>query len=368
VSAAGPVLLACDAGGLGGAEILAASLAAALIRRGHDLRFVVAPERGSEAWVTARLPAHAIAAAPLRNKAAYRLRALGAALDLRRIREVARTLSALGPRRVIVNQADPEDGVVVAHAAHALGLPLASLLHVTGDPGANGARRLLGPRRRLARHAFARWYGDVITVSEASAREARALWTPRVTAVANGIELPAPEAPGERERARAALGVPAGARVIAALGRLSPEKGLEDLLELLPRVRAGAPDATLVIAGEGELRQELEGGVRAAGLERSVRLVGHRPAREVLLAADVLAMPSRFEGMLVAYAVGGIPEVLEASAMVAPGDRAALAAALVATLTGRELREERAARLQARVRAEHGIDRMAERFEAALRL
>ena len=105
---------------------------------------------------------------------------------------------------------------------------------------------------------------------------------------------------------------------------------------------AGHPRRPLVVvAGEGPAREELAARIR----ERSapVRLLGERTdAADLLRAADLAVLPSRWEGSplaahealqagapLVATAVGGLPALAAGAAvLVPPGDAAALAAQL----------------------------------------
>jgi glycosyltransferase involved in cell wall biosynthesis len=124
-----------------------------------------------------------------------------------------------------------------------------------------------------------------------------------------------------------------------------PIKGFDVLLDALPALRARVPSAHVVLLGDGEDRPALEARARALGVAERVHLLGavaDVPAH--LAAADVLAAPSRNEGMgrvlveamalgvpVVGSAVGGIPDVIEdgeCGRLVAPGDAAALAEAL----------------------------------------
>src|SRR5205823_6659183 len=131
-----------------------------------------------------------------------------------------------------------------------------------------------------------------VAVSEAVARFAREhCGAPRVLVVPNGVDL-------EPFRdARPADDLAGRAKLVGALGRLDVQKGHEDLLRAWPAVLAKHPDASLVIAGEGPLRAELERLVRELGIERSVALHGHRSDVPRFLAAlAVFCMPSRWEG------------------------------------------------------------------------
>ncbi|WP_166281557.1 glycosyltransferase [Motilibacter deserti] len=163
------------------------------------------------------------------------------------------------------------------------------------------------------------------------------------------VVAPAPQ-PSTREGAdrraevRAELGVGASPLVVAA-GRLAPQKAYPVLLQAA-RTWRDRPDRPLtVIAGEGPLRAELQRRIDDDGL--AVRLLGHRDdVPDLLAAADVAVLPSRWEGRplvveetlragapLVATAVGGVPEMVgDAALLVPPDDPSALAAAVVQLL------------------------------------
>lgn len=101
----------------------------------------------------------------------------------------------------------------------------------------------------------------------------------------------APDGDGHRLD-REAFGVPDGAPLLLALGRLHPAKAFDVLLDAM----AAVPGAHLWIAGEGDLRPALEEQIRRLGLGERVRLLGWRNDRLDLLAtADVCVFPSRYE-------------------------------------------------------------------------
>ena len=91
---------------------------------------------------------------------------------------------------------------------------------------------------------------------------------------------------------RASLATPDDAPLLLILARLHPKKGVDTLLNALAKV----PGAFLWIAGEGEDRPAFELLAKSLGIEERVRFLGWRNDRaELLAAADVCVMPSRFE-------------------------------------------------------------------------
>jgi glycosyltransferase involved in cell wall biosynthesis len=192
----------------------------------------------------------------------------------------------------------------------------------------------------------------LIAVSEAVARSARVSLGSlrRLVVVRNGVDLARFDDPclPSRDAMRRALGLPPDAPVALCVARLSPEKDVAAFLEAAALVPETA--ANFLVAGDGPLRPSLEQQIELLRLKDRARLLGARQDIPALLrAADVLCVPSREEGLglaaveamasglpVVATRVGGLPEVVtdgETGLLVAPGDRAALAAALTGLLS-----------------------------------
>lgn len=124
-----------------------------------------------------------------------------------------------------------------------------------------------------------------------------------------------------RAQVRRTLSLPLNAMIAVFVGRLTPNKGLEELVQAVHSLEESHPELHLVCVGDGPARHVLKG----FGSER-VTLAGERPPQEVpsyLQAADFLVLPSHSEGMpqvvleamncglpVVATRVGGIPEAV----------------------------------------------------------
>lgn len=153
-----------------------------------------------------------------------------------------------------------------------------------------------------------------------------------------------------RQTARAALGVPERATVVATVGRLTEIKQPDLFLQMAQAVSLAVPDAVFLLVGDGELRPALEAQAVAAGLSDRVRFLGWRGDLTTIYGAtDVFVLTSRNEGTPVALIeamaagvasvstdVGGVGDVMptaEVGVRVAPDDRAAMADAVVALAT-----------------------------------
>ncbi|WCD85681.1 Alpha-D-kanosaminyltransferase [Streptomyces xanthophaeus] len=156
-------------------------------------------------------------------------------------------------------------------------------------------------------------------------------------------------------KARAELGA-VGRPLLIAVGSLVPHRGYSLLLDAAREWRTMEPLPLLVIAGEGPLRAGLSRRIEAEGLP--VRLLGRRrDAAQLLAAADVAVLPSRWEARallaqealragvpLVATAVGGVPELVGEGAVLVPyGDPGALASAVTGLLADPDRRAALAA-------------------------
>lgn len=88
---------------------------------------------------------------------------------------------------------------------------------------------------------------------------------------------------------------------ILSVGRLSPPKGIEDLIPCAIKVIQGFPNLKFLIAGSGPQESALRQAINSQGLQNHVILLGHISDREVLYSlyrkAAMFVLPSHHEGL-----------------------------------------------------------------------
>ena len=149
-------------------------------------------------------------------------------------------------------------------------------------------------------------------------------------------------------QARLILDLPVDGPVVGIVGRLVPVKDHATFLRAAARIAAACPEATFLVAGDGEDRAALEAEARRTLGDR-VRFLGWVNDLPSLYAAcDVVVLTSKTEGTpvalieaaaagrpVVATAVGGVTDVVidgETGHTVRAGDDAAMAAAVLSLL------------------------------------
>jgi glycosyltransferase involved in cell wall biosynthesis len=191
----------------------------------------------------------------------------------------------------------------------------------------------------------------VVTVNKSIERELKT-WGSRVEAHTcyDGVIPRSPDAAAVQQL-RASL-APDGGILIGSVGRLSEEKGYQDLVRAAKHVVKIYPDVRFAIAGEGPSRALLQTLIEELGLTGRFQLCGFRWDVENFLAAlDIFVCASAWEGgplvaveamllgkPVVTTAVGFTPEIInpgESGVLVRPGDPRALAEALLEALGNR---------------------------------
>ena len=204
----------------------------------------------------------------------------------------------------------------------------------------------------------------------------------RFAVVPNGVDLSRFTAPAPASAVRADFGIPADAPLVGVVARVEVEKGHRYLLDAWPVILRRAPDAWLLIVGEGSEADARRG--QAASLGRAGRRVVFTGRREDISALtaelSVAVLPSLREAQgisileamarrvpVVASAVGGIPEVVSPGVdglLVPPADPDALADAVGSLLSDPGLRRRIAEAGYRTVADRFSIDAQVKRIEA----
>ncbi|WNR43792.1 glycosyltransferase family 1 protein [Paenibacillus roseipurpureus] len=121
----------------------------------------------------------------------------------------------------------------------------------------------------------------------------------RAVVIRNGIETEQfAYSPNVRKQVRQELHLPENAYVIGHVGRFFHQKNHAFLLDLFARLQEERPEAVLVLAGDGPLREEMEKKVKALHLKKKVKFLGVRSDISRLLQGfDIFVFPSLHEGL-----------------------------------------------------------------------
>ncbi len=271
----------------------------------------------------------------------------------------------------------------VTHDSNMLGLPLAWMA---------------GVRVRIATHhgfidGFPRWRERVhawmvnhnfaqklVVVSNMIRKEAieEGVDPQRIVVIQNGIRSISLEGIN-RSEVRQEADVRENEVLLLSVGRLVYQKAHEILVKAMPAVLKEFPNTKLDICGDGYMRPKLEAQINSLGLSKNIRLLGRRDdVEKFLAAADILVLPSRWEGLpialleamsvslpVVATNVQGVDEVIvegEHGLLVSVEDADKLAAAILQLLHDPLLRKKMGRAGQKRLMDTYSIDRMAERY------
>ncbi len=197
-------------------------------------------------------------------------------------------------------------------------------------------------RRYLARIKYTWGIDCIIAISESIRHQLEAAGIPqsRIRTIYEGMDLtPYPK------RTSSAVRIAGKPAIVGTVAHLSPEKGLQYLIEAAALIPDVANRIRFVIVGDGKCRLPLEQQVRKRNLDECFEFIGFQDQPiEYLVTFDIFVLPSLSEGLssailtamatslpVVATRVGGIPELVrheDNGLLVPPADPTALARAI----------------------------------------
>lgn len=182
-----------------------------------------------------------------------------------------------------------------------------------------------------------------------------------------------PEIPPEK--VRETLGIPADAKVIGGVARIDHVKGIKYLVEAFISLAKKRSDVYLIVAGEGDEREELTALIKEKGLEKRAFLLGlRRDIPDLFHAMDIFVLPSLNEGYgkvvveamsagrpVVATNVGGVRTIVEdgvTGLLIPPGDSEAIVNAVEKLLDNPALATEMGYKGRSSVKEERSVAAM----------
>jgi glycosyltransferase involved in cell wall biosynthesis len=231
----------------------------------------------------------------------------------------------------IIHTHSTEAGIIGRAAARLVGAP--NVVHtIHGVPFTEDRNDLLNWFVKQCERAAAPWTDEMISIANVISEEYLSHNIGRAEqyrTIKYGIEL------DEFHDASSADNLPGSGVRILIVSRLVEGKGFDVLLDAIERLDVN--DFSVLIAGDGPLRDHLMTEIRSRGLDKTVFLLGYRKdIPEVMSGCDLLVLPSFREGTplviieamateipVVATDIAGIPEVVdrgETGILIQPGD------------------------------------------------
>ncbi len=258
----------------------------------------------------------------------------------------------------------------------------------TGVKHLVAGERSVDPWKSWHQFQIDRWLAPrtrAIVVNAAGVRDScvgHGLPADKFVVIPNGVP-PAAPSDTSREQLLAELQLPAGSRLIGAIGRLWPQKRMQDVIFALDLIRVLRKDMFLLIIGDGPQRAQLERFARLVTCHENVRFLGLRhDVPRLLPHLDVLWHASGYEGLpnaIMEAMAAGVPVVAtdipgnrdlvvpgETGYLVPLGDRAALGRSAFKLLEDEPLRVRLGGAGRERI-AQFTVPQMVERHAALYR-
>jgi len=342
----------------GGGEVWMVTAAKEFIKKGHNLTIICKPDSGLEKYANK----NGIRVIPLR---------IGGDINPVTIIKLSRIISKNKIDIILTNTAKElrlsgvasklsRRGKIIAR--HGIDFPLKNKFHY--------------------RFTYNKLTNIVIANSEATKktllRNAPWLNPEKIKVIYNGINTTDYDI-NKTRNLRKELGISTDLPLIGFVGRLDIQKGIKDLLNAFLQVR-NKINANLLIAGEGELEENIKDFILRNNLKDSVRLLGFREdINNIMRTIDLLILPSLWEGfgivLIEAMAAGkpcittqisSMPEIVEnniSGIVVQPEDSSSIAQACIKILSDKELGNKMGVEGKRIVKEKFSIEKMINNYE-----
>lgn len=178
----------------------------------------------------------------------------------------------------------------------------------------------------------------------------------KIEIIPNGVDLERFIYPPNTGKLRETLNLPLDVPIIFFVGRLSIRKGVHILVDAFKHVIKEFPEAKLLIAGKGFLKEYLRYKIKASNVANNVEFLGYISDDKLIklyAASNIFVCPSIFaeafgivilEAMasgkpVIATKVGGIPEIIDHEIngfLVEPNDTGELSSAIIRLLSDKK--------------------------------
>lgn len=244
----------------------------------------------------------------------------------------------------IVHTHSSKAGVIGRLAAASAGVPV--ILHTAHGWGFHdGQPSFLRNIFIACERVASRFTRTIVAVSDSTVRKGldAGIGHPgQYVVVRSGIDPKPYRAPADISGLRKKFGVDPGRPLVSMVACLKPQKSPRDFLDIAARVRLDVSNVQFALAGDGEMRKDMEAGIIRQGLQDTVRLLGWRSdVPDLLRASDISLLTSRWEGLprvflesiaagvpVIATRVDGAPEAVVDGVngyLFAPGDTSGMA-------------------------------------------
>lgn len=284
-----------------GAEIFSCQLSNHLLEKGHEVRIYSIYEG------TANLPFNG-------NIYSFKRSKTSRYFDLSGWRSIARVIKDFQPDIVQANASDTLKYTVLSKIIFSWSVPI---IYRNASVSSYYIRTLLS---KYWNRMLLKQVDEIISVSEWSKKDLNEIFPftrKKSKVITIGVEEISPDNKSPFDTLHG--------KNILHVGSLTNEKNHLELLEIFLEVKKDFPESNLHLVGEGPLRASIQEQVQQFGLGESVTLHGEiKEPSKFIQHADVLVLPSLVEGLpgvileammletpVVAYSVGGIPEVLD---------------------------------------------------------